>query len=110
MGSKQQRKPYRGGRRALIFVMLALGGLIFVDAIVGDKGFRATLGAKRNYEQLEAALSKAREENAQLREEARRLREDPATIEDVARRDLGLMKPGEKIFVIREVPASHPEQ
>jgi cell division protein FtsB len=31
------------------------------------------------------------------------LREDPAAIEDIARRDLGLIKPGEKLFIIKDV-------
>ena len=43
-------------------------------------------------------------ENAQLREEARRLREDPTAIEELARRELGLIKPGEKVFIIKDVP------
>jgi cell division protein FtsB len=38
-----------------------------------------------------------------LREDARRLREDPAAIEEIARRELGLMSPGEKLFIIRNV-------
>ena len=38
-----------------------------------------------------------------LREDARRLREDPAAIEEIARRELGLMSPGEKLFIIRDV-------
>jgi cell division protein FtsB len=44
-----------------------------------------------------------REENARLRDEARRLREDPRTIEEIARRELGLIKPGEKLFIIKDV-------
>ena len=38
-----------------------------------------------------------------LRALARRLREDPAMIEDLARRELGLIRPGEKLFIIREI-------
>ena len=43
-----------------------------------------------------------------LREEARRLHEDPAAIEEIARRELGLMSPGEKLFIIKDIdpPAS----
>jgi cell division protein FtsB len=40
-----------------------------------------------------------------LREEARRLREEPSAIEEIARRELGLIKPGEKLFIIREAQA-----
>jgi cell division protein FtsB len=37
-----------------------------------------------------------------LREEARRLREDPAALEEAARRDLGLLRPGETLVVVRK--------
>ncbi len=45
-----------------------------------------------------------RSENQRLREQARRYREDPVTIEELARKDLGLIKPGEKLFIIRDLP------
>jgi cell division protein FtsB len=48
-------------------------------------------------------LTKARLENARLREEARRLREEPEAIEEIARRELGLIKPGETLFIIKDV-------
>ena len=56
--------------------------------------------------QLAAAIARQRAENARLREEARRLREDPRAIEEIARRELGLIKPGEKVFIIKDVPAA----
>ena len=49
-----------------------------------------------------------RAENQRLREQARRYREDPATIEELARKDLGLIKPGEKLFIIRDLPPTAP--
>jgi hypothetical protein len=41
-------------------------------------------------------------------ERARRYREDPATLEELARRDLGFIKPGEKLFIIRDLPPAQP--
>ena len=38
-----------------------------------------------------------------MREEARRLREDPSAIEELARQELGLIKPGEKLFIVKDV-------
>ena len=43
-------------------------------------------------------------ENDALREQARRLREDPTFIEEVARREFGLIREGERVFIIRPVP------
>ena len=42
--------------------------------------------------------------NVRLAGQARRLREDPTAIEEVARRELGLIRPGEKVFIIKDVP------
>ena len=38
-----------------------------------------------------------------LRDMARRLREDPAAIEEQARRELGLIKPGEVLFIVKDL-------
>ncbi len=85
------------------YLLLFIGGVLLVDALVGDKGFVAMLKAREDYRRLETGLASARDENARLREEARRLREDPEAIEDIARRDLGLIRPGEKIFILKDV-------
>ena len=82
--------------------------VIAVDALVGDNGLMAMMKARQEYRALEQSLGAARAENARLREEARRLREDPAAIEEIARRDLGLVRPGEKLFIIKDVPAPQP--
>ncbi len=85
-------------RHLLIFITLA----IVVDAIFGEKGLLALLEARREYAALERSLARARAENAELRETARLLREDPTAIEDAARRELGLIKPGEVLFIVKD--------
>jgi cell division protein FtsB len=77
--------------------------VLVVDALVGDQGLVATFRARKQYDELSADLARLRFENAGLREEARRLREDPAAIEEIARRELGLMSPGEKLFIIKDI-------
>ena len=99
------KTPTTGGRgrrlirHALVFITL----LIVVDAIAGEKGLLALLQARREYSALERSLERARTENAELREMARRLREDPKAIEEQARRELGLIKPGEMLFIIKDI-------
>ena len=85
----------------LLLLFFAL--VIVVDAIVGDRGLVAMRAARRQHTELAAAIAKQRAENARLREEARRLKEDPAAIEEIARRDLGLIRPGEKVFIIKDL-------
>jgi len=91
------------GRRLLRHVLVFITLVIVVDAIAGEKGLLALLEARREYASLERSLERARTENAELRETARRLREDPAAIEDAARRELGLIKPGEVLFIVKDV-------
>jgi cell division protein FtsB len=84
---------------ALVFVTVVL----VVDALVGDKGLLETVRARRQYADLAASLAQKRQENARLRDEIRRLREDPATIETLARGELGLMRDGEVLFIVKDV-------
>ena len=85
------------------YLLLFIGGVLVVDALVGDKGLLEMMKRREQYRTLEQELARERTENAQLREEARRLKEDPAAVEDLARRELGLIKPGEKLFIIKDV-------
>jgi cell division protein FtsB len=82
--------------------------LVAVDALVGDRGLLAMLRARKEGEELSATIARERAENARLREDARRLAEDPAAIEEVARRELGLIKPGERVFIVKDIPPPKP--
>jgi cell division protein FtsB len=93
----------RRRRRAVQYLLVFVGGVLVVDALVGDNGLVQMMKKRDEYRALEQTLTRARSENARLREEARRLKEDPAAIEDIARRELGLIKPGEKLFIIRDI-------
>ena len=93
----------RRGRRILTALFLFVVCVLVVDSLVGDQGLVATMRARKQYDELASDLARLRSENAALREEARRLREDPAAIEEIARRELGLMSPGEKLFIVRDV-------
>ena len=97
--------PKRLGRsrRLLRLLLLFVAALIVVDGLVGERGLLAMLRARHEYDELAATIARQRAENARLRDEARRLREDPAAIEEIARRELGLMKPGEKVFIVKDV-------
>jgi cell division protein FtsB len=90
-------------RRLAQYSLVFVGCVLVVDALVGEKGLLAMVKAREEYRTLEQALRTTRSENARLREEARRLREDPEAIEEIARRELGLLRPGEKLFIVKDV-------
>ena len=93
----------RRGRRRLAGLFCLVVCMLLANALVGDQGLLATIRARKQYNQLAADLARVRSENARLRDEARRLREDPAAVEEIARRELGLISPGEKLFIIKDV-------
>lgn len=98
--------PRRRRGRAVRIALVVVGCVLVIDSLVGDKGLLAMIEARQQYSRLEQSLAEARAENARLREEARRLREDPDAIEAIARRELGLMRPGEKLFIIKDLGAA----
>ena len=90
--------PRRTLQMLLVFVTLVL----VINALVGERGLTETLRARRQHQELVTSIERLRAENARLREEARRLRSDPSTIEALARQELGLIKPGEMLFIVRD--------
>jgi cell division protein FtsB len=91
-------------RRIVRLLVIFVASLIVADGLVGERGLLATLRARREYDALSAEIDRQRAENARLRDEARRLTDDPQAIEEVARRELGLIKPGEKVFIVKDIP------
>jgi cell division protein FtsB len=90
----------RFGPKLLVLATL----ILIVDSLIGDKGLLERLRERQRHHDVQHALEDVRHENASLREQARRLREeDPATIEDAARRQLGMIKPGEMLFIIKDL-------
>lgn len=87
-------------------ILILAGVFMFVESLVGDKGLFAMRKARAEYDEVARDTERLKAENASSREMAEHLRHDAATIEDAARRELGLIKPGEKLFIIKDVPAA----
>ena len=82
----------------LVFVTLVL----VINALVGERGLMETIQARRQHQDLVLSIERLRAENARLRDDVRRLLSDPGTIEALARQELGLIKPGELLFIIKD--------
>lgn len=101
---KGPRAAAAEGRRTFVtFVLLLLAFGLMLDGFAGELGLRANRRAQLDVEEAERSLEELKRVNAGLREKILRLTSDPAAIEDAARRDLGLIKPGEKVFIIRDL-------
>jgi cell division protein FtsB len=102
--SQAPKPPTSRNRRIGQLLVLLIASVIVVDGLVGERGLLAMLRARHDYDQLAASIARQRADNARLRDQARRLREDPGAIEEIARRELGLIRPGERVFIVKDVP------
>ena len=94
-------RPVRWGVQILLVLV---GTAAVADALVGEQGLVAMMRARQQYDRLAGEVARQRADNRRMADEARRLRDDPATIEEVARRELGFIRPGEKVFIVRDLP------
>ena len=81
--------------------LLALVALV-VGSLFGDRGMLQLFAQRRKAELLQRELMELREENLRLGAEIHSLRGDPRAIERIAREELGLARPGETVFILRE--------
>ena len=96
------RRRRRQARRFWTHALLFAASVLLVNGLFGERGLMETIRARRAYAGAAAELARIKKENAALRERARRLRNDPATIEAVARRELGLVRPGEILVTVKD--------
>jgi cell division protein FtsB len=89
-------------RRAVHLLLVFVTLVLVVDALIGEKGLMQSMRARQEYLEMAASLETLRRTNAKLRDDVRRLNEDPATIESVAREQLGLIRPGEVVFILKD--------
>jgi cell division protein FtsB len=86
-------------RRALIFATVG----VVVNTVVGRGGMVEALRARHDYDAAAERLTQLQSENAALAERVRSLSSDRRTIEGTAREELGLIRPGEIMFVLKPV-------
>jgi cell division protein FtsB len=95
--SKQRR------RRWVTYGLFMGSCALMVNAVIGENGYLATLRGHQEHGTLVAAVTKLRVDNKHLTDEIRRIQEQPAAaMEEAARRELGFIKPGETLVIIRD--------
>jgi cell division protein FtsB len=93
------RRKAAGLASAIALVALLVGSLF------GDRGILHLMTQRERAAALARELEGLEAENARLSAEIAALRSDPAAVERIAREELGLARPGETVFLIRDVPA-----
>ena len=81
-----------------VIALVALG----VGSVFGDRGMLNMLSEREKVNSLRAELEGLRAENARLASQIADLRTSPRAIERLAREELGLARPDETVFLIRE--------
>ena len=89
------------GERQRFWVLLILIAAVFVIySAVGEKGFIRLNAMGLERDKLRSRVDDLEKGNVELSEEISLLREDPATIEALARTELGMVKEGETVYVL----------
>jgi cell division protein FtsB len=89
-------------RKGLAIILIGLILLVWYFALFGEKGVIKIIRLRRERDRIIVDVSRMQEENKRLQEEIRRLREDSRYLESVARRDLGLIKENEILFIFED--------
>lgn len=84
-------------RRILIPILLIVSVMIFFT-VFGDKGLLQVYRLKRELKEIEQVNRELQQENERLRAEINNLRTNKKYIEELARRELGLVKKGEIVY------------
>jgi cell division protein FtsB len=77
--------------------------VLLFDAVFGERGLLQTLKSRQELLRARQELSQLKHHNETLRADARRLQGDPATLELLARQELGLIRRGEILVRLSDV-------
>jgi cell division protein FtsB len=85
-------------KKHLLFLVLSFLFILGLLTFFGEKGILHLLHLKKELVRIKETNKKMDEENLKLKEEERRLRQDKRYIEEIARKELGMVKEGEVIY------------
>lgn len=94
--------------RNMTWFLLAGLILLLVQDILGTHGVLAMRHSQKQAANLQKEINRLNEENQQMQERVKGLKTDPATIERIAREEMGLARPGEYIFKTAPKPGEPP--
>ena len=90
-------------------VLAVTVGLFMVYSAVGERGFIRLNKMLSQRDDLKARVRSLEESNRDMAEQVDRLRNDPATIEHLARTELGMVREGETVYILTERPGGQPQ-
>jgi cell division protein FtsL len=85
-------------RNRLLFLILIFFLILGLLTFFGEKGILQLLRFQKELARIEEKNMKLDEENQKLKEEVKHLQNDKRYIEEIARKELGMIKEGEIIY------------
>ena len=95
-------------KRLLILVLISLL-ILGILTFFGEKGIFHLFRLQKELARIKEKNVKLEEENQKLKEEVKRLQSDKRYIEEIARKELGMVKEGEIIYQF-DTPSKGKEQ
>lgn len=95
-------------RRRLWLVLALTVCLFLVYSAVGEHGLVRLNRMVDQRDELRSRVRALQESNAELTEQVSLLRDDPATIEYLARTELGMVRDGETVYILSDRPGDQP--
>lgn len=90
--------PRAGRLRSIVGAAVVL--LLLLLSVAGVKSYRDLAAARSREKLLTERIHQTEESISTLEGEIGRLRDDPATLERLAREELGLVRPGDLVIVL----------
>ena len=94
-------------RRTVRAVLVVVLGLVLCDGVFGERGLLANMELERRNAQQRQANEELAQQNDALTQEARRLREDPSAVEELARGDGAIAQRPERAAQLQDLLATH---
>ena len=98
-------RPFWGVPRTFVVFLIVFAAGMLLISLVGDQGLVSYWMLTSERDQLRAEVTRLEARHAELQRVIHALRSDPEYIEQLARRDLGLVRPDE---VIVQLPPREP--
>jgi cell division protein FtsB len=88
-----------------LWLVLALTVCLFLFyTAVGERGLLGLTRMVNQRDDLKSRVRALEKSNAELAEQVSLLRDDSATIEDLARTELGMVREGETVYILSDRP------
>jgi cell division protein FtsB len=94
----------RENKRWLLHLVAFATCAVGLNALIGERGLVERWRLERQAAQVASEVSAIRRENGELRRRIERLTSDPRTIEHIARAQLGLLRRGEMLVLVKRPP------